>query len=61
MLPNHETLKEILLRDQLITPQDFDRAVLEQERTGGELSRILLKLKLVGEDQLSVVLSEALQ
>ena len=54
-------LKEILLRDKLITPENLNRAIEEQERSGGELSRILLKLKLVPEDQLSVVLSEALQ
>ncbi len=61
MLPTQETLKEILLRDHLITPEDLNRAIQEQERSGGELSRILLRLKLIAEDQLSVVLSEALQ
>ena len=60
MLPTQETLKEILLRDKLVTPEDLKRAIEEQERSGGELSRILLKLKLIAEDQLSVVLSEAL-
>jgi len=54
-------LKEILLRDELISPEDLERASKEQERSGGELSRILLRLKLIAEDQLSVVLSEALQ
>jgi len=61
MQPTQNTLKEILLRDQLISPEDLNRAVEEQERSGGELSRILLRLKLVAEDQLSVVLSEVLQ
>jgi type IV pilus assembly protein PilB len=61
MLPTQGTLKEILLRDQIVTSADFDRAVEEQKRTGGELSRILLRLKIVSEDQLIVVLSEALQ
>ncbi len=56
-----DTLKEILLRDALISPEDLDRAIEKQERSGGELSRILLSLKLIAEDQLSVVLSEALQ
>lgn len=60
MLPTQATLKEILLRDQLITTEDLNRALEEQELSGGELSRILLRLKLVSEDQLSVVLSEAL-
>ncbi len=61
MLPTQENLKEILLRDHLITPEDLNRALEEQGRSGGELSRILLRLKLISEDQLSVVLSEALQ
>ncbi len=60
MLPTQETLKEIILRDQLVSPEDLKRALEEQKKFGGELSRILLRLKLVGEDQLSVVLSEAL-
>ncbi|MDE2027059.1 MAG: Flp pilus assembly complex ATPase component TadA [Candidatus Omnitrophica bacterium] len=61
MLPTQQTFKEILLRDRLVSLEDLDRALEEQERSGGELSRILLKLKLITEDQLSVVLSEALQ
>ena len=61
MLPTQEILKEILLRDQIVTPEDLNKAIEEQKRFGGELSRILLKLKMVAEDQLSVVLSEALQ
>lgn len=61
MLPTQETLKEILLRDQLVSPEDLNRAIQEQERLGGELSRIVLKLELIDHDRLSVVLSEALQ
>jgi type IV pilus assembly protein PilB len=60
-MPRENPLKEIILRDQLISPEDIDRAVEEQERSGGELSRILVRLNLIAEDQLSVVLSEALQ
>ncbi len=60
MLPIQETLKEILLRDKLVSPENLKRALEEQKKFGGELSRILLKLKLIPEDQLSVVLSEAL-
>lgn len=58
---NQAALKQILLRDKLISPEDFNRALQEQERLGGELSHILLRMKLVGEDQLSVALSEVLQ
>ncbi len=60
MLPT-QSLKDILLRDRLITSEDLQRAIEEQERFGGELSHTLLKLKLVSEDQLCVILSEALQ
>jgi type IV pilus assembly protein PilB len=58
---NQAALKQILLRDKLVSPADINRAIQEQERCGGELSHILLRLKLVGEDELSVVLSEVLQ
>ncbi len=61
MLPTQAILKDILLRDHLVSPEDLNKALEEQKRSGGELSRILLRLKLLGEDQLSVVLSEALQ
>jgi len=61
MLPTQESLKEILLRDRLITPEDLQKAIEEQERSGGELSRVILRLKLVPEDNMSVALSEALQ
>jgi type IV pilus assembly protein PilB len=61
MLPSQGTLKEILLRDHIVTSADLSRAIEEQERSGGDLGRILLRLKFISEDQLSVVLSEALQ
>jgi type IV pilus assembly protein PilB len=61
MLPTQGTLKEILLRDHIVAPEDLNRAVEEQERSGEELSRILLRLELVTEDQLGVILSEVLQ
>ncbi len=60
MLSVKEQIQEILLRDKIISPDALNRAVEEQKKSGGELSRVLLKMKLVGEDQLTVVLSEAL-
>ncbi len=60
MLPLTERLKEILLRDNIVSASDMERALKEQKNSGGELSSILLKLKLILEDQLSVALSEAL-
>jgi len=56
-----DTLKEILLRDGIISSENLNKAIEEQRRNGGELSRVLLRLKLIAEDELSVVLSEALQ
>ncbi len=55
-----ERLKEILIRDNIIKPEDLERALEEQRRAGGELSKILVKLKLVSEDELAMLLSESL-
>lgn len=55
-----ERLKEILIRDKLISPGDFERALQEQKRTGGELHNILIQLKLMDEDTLTHVLSKEL-
>jgi type IV pilus assembly protein PilB len=56
-----DRLKHILLRDNLLTPEKLQHALEEQKMSGGELSRILLKLKLIDENTLSHVLSEALE
>ncbi len=55
-----DDLKKILLRDNLISPEDLTRAVEEQKKTGGELSRILVQLNVISEDVLTQVLSEGL-
>lgn len=60
MLPLTQRLKEVLLRDKLVSVSDMERVLKEQKAHGGELSNLLLKLKLVSEDQLSLALSEAL-
>jgi len=60
MLSLKERLQQILLRDNLATPEDIKRALEEQKKFGGELSRILVKMKVISEDQLSVALSEGL-
>jgi type IV pilus assembly protein PilB len=60
MLPLNHRLKEILLRDQLVSASDIEKALNEQKSVGGELSSILLRFKLLTEDQLSIILSEAL-
>ncbi len=60
MLSFKDRLKEILLRDKLLTPESLEKSLDEQKKTGGELSRILIKNKLLTEDQMCLVLSESL-
>jgi len=55
-----ERLMEILLRDNVIRREDLDRALQEQERSGGPLSKILVKLNLIDEEVLTRILSEGL-
>ncbi len=60
MLSFKDRLKEIVLRDKLLTPESLEKVLDEQKKTGGELSRILQKNKLLTDDQLCHVLSEGL-
>ena len=60
MLSFKDRLKEILLRDKLLTPEALEKVLEEQKKTGGELSRILQKHKLLTDDQMCFVLSEGL-
>lgn len=55
-----DRLKEILIRDKHISPEDLASALNKQEKTGGELSKILIKLNLIDEDILAQILSEGL-
>ncbi len=55
-----ERLKEILLRDELISQDNLDKALQEQMKSGGELSKILVQLGLIDEKVLTRVLSEGL-
>lgn len=55
-----DRLKEILIRDKHISPEDLASALKEQEKSGGELSKVLIKLKLIDEDILAQILSEGL-
>ncbi len=56
-----ERIQGILLREKLISPDDFERALEEQRISGGDLSRILVEKKLIDEEQLASLLSEGLQ
>ncbi len=60
MLSFKDRLKEILLRDKLLTPESLEKVLEEQKKTGGELTRILQKHKLLTDDQMCLVLSEGL-
>ena len=55
-----ERLQEILIRDQIITSAQLEAAIEEQKKFGGELSKILVKLNFISEDQLTNLLSEGL-
>src|SRR3989338_3231941 len=60
MFPLKERLKEILIKDNIIRQQDLDRALEVQKKEGGELSKILVKMKLIDESQLTLILSQGL-
>jgi general secretion pathway protein E len=51
----------MLLADNLITPQDLQRALDFQERLGGRLGAILIRLGALSEDALLAVLSRQLE
>ena len=55
-----ERLQQILIRDNIIKKEDLDKALEEQKKHGGELSKILVKLNLINEDDLTRLLSEGL-
>ncbi len=56
-----DRIKDILLREQIVTPDDLQRVLEEQGRTGDPLSRILLREGLIDEEQLAFLFSEGLQ
>ncbi len=56
-----ERIQDILLRDKVLKPEDLARALEEQASSGGDLSRILVRMGLINEDQLALLLSEGLQ
>ncbi len=60
MISLKERLKEILIRDKIIKQSDLDRALDEQEKTGDELSKILVRMGLINENELTLLLSQVL-
>ncbi len=55
-----DRLQQILIRDRLITEEDLNRALEEQAKVGGGLSRVLVEMGLISESDLARVLSEGL-
>lgn len=55
-----ERLLEILIFDKILKQEDLDRAIEEQKKDGGELSKILVRMKLINEDDLTHALSTGL-
>ncbi len=55
-----DRIKEILIRDKLISQEDLQYALGEQKKTGEELNKILVRLKLIDEDTLTHLLSQDL-
>jgi len=60
MLSLKDRLQHILIDDQIISEADLARALEEQRIQGGQLSRILVRMRLVGEDDLTHALSKGL-
>lgn len=56
-----DRLKEILIRDDILTANELDKALVEQKKSGGELSKILVAMNFISQDQLTQVLSESLE
>lgn len=55
-----ERLLQILIRDNTIKKEDLDRALEEQKKSGGELSKVLVSLNMISEEGLTHLLSEGL-
>ncbi len=55
-----ERLLDILIHDKILKQEDLDLALVEQKKSGGELSKILVRLKFISEDDLTHALSSGL-
>ncbi len=55
-----ERLQEILINDNIISQEDLEKALAEQQRSGGDLSKILVRLNLINERELTQILSKGL-
>ncbi len=60
MLSFKQRLQEILIKEKLIKPEDLERAVEEQKKSGVPLGKVLVGKNLITEDQLGLILSQSL-
>ena len=56
-----DRIRDILLREKILRPEDLERALKEHARSGGDLSKLLVRMGLVNEEQIAFLLSEGLQ
>lgn len=60
MISLKERLKELLIKNKLISQEDLEKAVLVQKEKGGRLSDILVKMGFINENDLTLILSQSL-
>lgn len=60
MISLKERLTELLIKNNLITQENLDKALIIQKEKGGRLSDILVKMGFISEDDLTLMLSQSL-
>ncbi len=60
MISLKERLTELLIKNNLISQEDLDKAVVAQKEKGGRLSDILVKMGFINENDLTLILSQSL-
>ena len=55
-----ERVKDILLREKILSPEDLDRVLEEQASSEEGLSQILVRMGFIDEEKLAALLSEGL-
>ncbi|MBC8499022.1 MAG: Flp pilus assembly complex ATPase component TadA [Candidatus Atribacteria bacterium] len=60
MISLKKRLTELLIKNELISQEDLNKALSIQKEKGGRLSEILVELGFVNEDDLAIILSQSL-
>ncbi len=60
MISLKERLKELLIKNNFITQENLEKAVVVQKEKGGRLSDILVKMGFINENDLTLILSQSL-